>query len=138
MGKSTYINKHLRDAVRICHDDLYQMMTGRWQKEKWTVYHAVENAAILAALQQDADVVVDRTNLDKRTRQRFIELGQQVGADIIAIFMNVSLETAKRRNRNADRKKSGRTVPDTAYDKLMANFEPPSIEEGFVSIDIVS
>lgn len=135
-GKTTFIKNCLSESVvRICHDDLCKMMTGKWNISKRDAYHAVENAAILALLRAGFDVVIDRTLLDKKTRKRFVDLvtGEQV--DIVALVMDTPLEVAKRWNRSYERVVAGHSVDSDVYDRLLRKAEPVEEAEGFTRIE---
>jgi predicted kinase len=52
-------------------------------------------------------VIIDSTSGDQQKSQKIITMLQKTGYDVKVIFINTSLETAKKRNKNRDR-----TLPD--------------------------
>ena len=52
-------------------------------------------------------VIIDSTSGDQKKSQKIISMLQKTGYDVKVIFINTSLETAKKRNKNRDR-----TLPD--------------------------
>jgi predicted kinase len=52
-------------------------------------------------------VIIDSTSGDQKKSQKIISMLQKTGYDVKVVFINTSLETAKRRNKNRDR-----TLPD--------------------------
>ena len=84
------------------------------------------------ALHRDT-TYIDATNLTRRDRKQFIKIARTHGCAIEAIFFDVPLEICKARN--AAR---GRVVPAHALDLMAAKMMPPSIEEGFDRVAIVT
>lgn len=74
---------------------------------------------------------IDATNLTRRDRRPFIEVAQQGGADIEALYFDVPVSICKARNAARVR-----VVPLTALDEMAAKLEPPSPEEGFSRIEV--
>ncbi len=72
---------------------------------------------------------IDATNLVREQRRDFIEIGQRRNCSIEALFFDVPLEVCLERNRNRLRQ-----VPEDVMQKMAANLEPPTLEEGFTRI----
>ena len=75
---------------------------------------------------------IDATNLTRKDRKSWIQMGRQHGFAVEALWFDVPLAVCKARN--AARK---RIVPESAMDLMAAKFVPPSIEEGFDRVTTV-
>jgi predicted kinase len=76
---------------------------------------------------------VDATNLTRRDRRPFIKLAQKHVCDIEALFFDIPLEVCKVRNSSRSR-----LVPDQVLDRMAAKLTPPSLEEGFSVVTVMS
>jgi predicted kinase len=132
-GKSTYfarlgVNPISTDAIRLqlADDENDQSIHARVFA---TVRYLLRQRI---ALHRDT-TYIDATNLTRRDRKQFIKIARTHGCAIEAIFFDVPLEICKARN--AAR---GRVVPAHALDLMAAKMMPPSIEEGFDRVAIVT
>ncbi len=80
-GKTTYARELWKAAphrlVRVSMDDLIQMLSFYdYQQHLVDLYRRQERATVIHALARGLDVVVDRTNLDRKTRRVFLSIGQ--------------------------------------------------------------
>ena len=76
---------------------------------------------------------IDATNLTRRDRRPFIDLARKFNCQPEALFFDVPLHICKARNASRSRK-----VPEHALDLMAARLVPPSIDEGFSHIEVVS
>jgi predicted kinase len=76
---------------------------------------------------------IDATNLTPEERRPYIGIGRSYGCELEAVFFDVPPEIC--RERNARRR---RVVPEEAMDLLGARLVPPSLEEGFLRITVVT
>jgi predicted kinase len=76
---------------------------------------------------------IDATNLTPQERSPYIGIGKSYGCEVEAVHLDVALEVCMARN--AAR---ARVVPEEAMLKMAARLEPPTLEEGFTRIEIVS
>jgi predicted kinase len=76
---------------------------------------------------------IDATNLTIEDRRPYLEMGRAHGCDVEAVFFDVPLEAC--RERNARRR---RVVPEEALAKMAAKLTPPSVEEGFARVTVIS
>lgn len=106
---------------------------GLYDKEKKEIYHATEEVIITKALKQGFSVVIDRTNMDKKRRQRFINIGKQYAKEIIAYDWGSGSEEQLQR-----RLKYPQGVPvDTwrnVFEFMKKSYEIPTEDEGFSKI----
>lgn len=75
---------------------------------------------------------IDATNLRPEERRPYLEIGQQFGCEVEAVYFDVPLAVC--RERNAQRH---RVVPEDAMEKMAAKLVPPTEEEGFSKVTIV-
>lgn len=128
-GKSTYAKKHYPDYVYINQDELKSR----------------DVCAIKAreAIDAGRDVIIDRTNIDKRQRKVWTNLAKFYGVqNVECILLKVEpKECIKRING----RKNHPTIPsELPLDKKMhivytfiKSYEEPSLDEGFNSITVV-
>ena len=69
---------------------------------------------------------IDATNLRVEERRPYLEIADQYGCEMEAVWFDVPLEVC--RERNAARH---RVVPDEALVAMAAKLVPPTVEEGF-------
>jgi predicted kinase len=75
---------------------------------------------------------IDATNLRPEERRPYLEIGQQFGCDVEALFFDVPLAVCLERNAGRDR-----VVPEEALVKMAAKLVAPTVEEGFTSVTVV-
>jgi len=76
-GKTTYANKLVNSYgfVRLCHDSLVDMIAfGKYNKKDRQLYHEVETMIIAAFCKLQKDFIIDRTNITKQDRKKWIDL----------------------------------------------------------------
>ncbi|CAH1128271.1 unnamed protein product [Ceutorhynchus assimilis] len=122
-GKSHFVKEVLvpKGYVQVSRDKL-----GTWQK---CVKAMEEN------LQQKRNVVIDNTNGDKESRQRYIEGAKKFGADVRCFVMETSL--AHMRHNNKFRQLTDNShayVSDIIIFSFNKNFQQPDMSEGFAQI----
>lgn len=137
-GKSTEAKKLADDGAMIVNlDSILEMLHGKYGQYDYSrkgVYDAIEVHAITTALMDGYDVVVDRTNMDRKTRARFISLGKALCAEIQAIVMpdepvDVLLARRMKEPRGLSRIQWGQIA-----NRMKAKYEKPTREEGFDGI----
>lgn len=127
-GKSTLAIKELPDYIRISQDQL----GSRDACEK----------AMKHALQYKKNVVIDRTNINKKQRSYFIKIAKQYGVtNIIAIYLEedkdacVSRIHARQGHETIKENLSLDEKRNIVYN-FSKSFEMPSLNEGFKSVVI--
>lgn len=118
-------------------DSIQQMVGGGeygiYDKAKKDVYWSIENAAIESALKAGLSVVVDRTNMDRKRRERFIEIGKKHAGEVVSMNWGAGDKEALSR-----RQANPHGVPtDTwvgVFNYMQDSYQPPSLEEGFDKI----
>jgi predicted kinase len=76
---------------------------------------------------------IDATNLTPKGRSTYIQIGKAYGCEVEAVFFDVPPEIC--RLRNAAR---ARVVPEFAMAKMARELVPPSLDEGFTRITVIS
>jgi predicted kinase len=71
-----------------------------------------------------APVIVDATNLNRKSRKDFIELAKKHGAPVTAVCMLTPLTVAKERNKKRDR-----VVPEHVIDNQFSKLVWPTLDE---------
>jgi predicted kinase len=90
---------------------------------------------ISEALAAGRSVVIDNTNPDVGTRAPLIALARAHGAQVIGYFFATEARDALRRNRLREGRER---VPDVAIFTTRKRLEPPSHDEGFDQVYVVS
>ena len=76
---------------------------------------------------------IDATNLTREDRRPYLEMGRAHGCEVEAVFFDVPLAVC--RERNARRR---RVVPEEALAKMAGKLPPPTVEEGFARVTLIS
>lgn len=146
-GKSILARKLAYQGSVVFNMDAFQQMIaggeyGAYDVAKKDIYQEAENLTIRKALEAGLSVVVDRTNMDRKRRERFINIGKEFGARIAAYHWgpgNRYLDGGANLSPNiARRMKNPRGIPkgqwQAVFDAMQRAYEPPSLEEGFDEI----
>jgi len=76
---------------------------------------------------------IDATNLTPQERRPYLEIGRRCGCEVEAVFFDVPLEVCLARNGTR-----ARVVPEEAMRKMAEKLVPPSEEEGFARVTMVT
>jgi len=134
-GKSVLANRFAKDGDVIVNMDSIQQMVGGgeyglYDYKKKEIYQNIEATAILTALRTGNDVVVDRTNMDKARRARYVEYGNRFGCKIIAYDWGPGYPECLER-RQDDSNGIPAATWETVFHTMSNNYEKPSLDEGF-------
>lgn len=141
-GKSLIASKFAkRGDVVYNNDTITQMIAGGeynlYDVQKKEIYKSAEEAIITTALKNNYNVVIDRTNMDRERRARFIAIGKQYTSDIIAYdFGEGTIEDRNRRIKNSYGVPA--SVWKGVFEKMQHSYEAPSYNEGFTKIVTMS
>jgi predicted kinase len=125
-GKSTYFRAHFASTHAHVSKDL--MPNARRRDDR-------QERDIEAALAAGKSVVVDNTNPSREVRAPLIALGRRHGARIVAVYFETDVRTAIMRNRQRE----GRArVPDVAIFATRKKLVPPTLEEGFDEVRVIT
>ncbi|CAF4244268.1 unnamed protein product, partial [Adineta steineri] len=128
-GKSWFVKKYI---VPHKYEYVNRDEVGTWQK-------CVKMAEL--ALNKKQSVVIDNTNLDKESRQRYIEVANTFGVSCRCFVMNVSIEHTK--HNNLFRQMIGtddahKDVNDIVIMGAQKRYVKPTLDEGFSEIVTVN
>jgi len=128
-GKSWFVKKHL---VSHNYEYVNRDEVGTWQK-------CVKMAEIALAKKQS--VVIDNTNLDKESRQRYIDVAKTHKVPCRCFLMNVSIEHAKHNNtfrQMLGTDQAHKDVNDIVLMGANKRYVKPTVDEGFNEIVLVN
>ena len=131
-GKSTYVEKR---GATLASDEIRELlMDDPANQEINRRVFGVLRDLLKHRLQLGRPVTyVDATNLTPYERCPYIKLADLYDCDIEAVFFDVPVEECLRRNRTRPR-----MVPEEAIAEMARRLIPPSIEEGFSRVIVVS
>ncbi|XP_015191439.1 PREDICTED: uncharacterized protein F21D5.5 isoform X2 [Polistes dominula] len=120
-GKSHFAKHYLIDYDYINRDTL-----GSWQK----CISTMEQSLI-----KGKRVVIDNTNPDPASRERYITAAKKYNIPIRCFLMTTSTEHAKHNNKFRELVDSNHAkINDIIINSYMKNYVPPTLEEGFTEI----
>ncbi|HYE23286.1 MAG TPA: AAA family ATPase [Candidatus Paceibacterota bacterium] len=134
-GKSTSLLQYAREHsyAYISPDELRQEISGdvRIQSDMRLVWETAF-LRLKEALERGETVVFDATQYKPVDRRDFADKAKSYGAtEIVGVYFNVPLDTAKERN-----VLRARTVPEHALERMRRLLQeyPPSVADGFTAI----
>ncbi|XP_011506102.1 PREDICTED: uncharacterized protein F21D5.5 [Ceratosolen solmsi marchali] len=120
-GKSHFAKIHLKSYHYVNRDTL-----GNWQK---CIMKTNE------ALAQGKSVVVDNTNPDKNSRQRYLDIAKKHNVSSRCFVMNINKEHIKHNNIfRVLTDSTHQVISDMIINSYLKNFIPPTEDEGFSEI----
>ncbi|XP_018392374.1 PREDICTED: uncharacterized protein F21D5.5 [Cyphomyrmex costatus] len=120
-GKSHFTKNHLKEYGYVNRDTL-----GSWQKCI---------AAVEQYLNQRKSVVIDNTNPDRNSRERYVKIAKKCKVPVRCFVMTTSLEHAKHNNKFRELTDPRHTpINEIIIHSYMKTYEPPTLEEGFKEI----
>lgn len=138
-GKSTYIKENLKDHLKISRDDLVMYLSEKddtyneaFKKVDQKEVDKLLDKRIRKLAKTSENVVVDMTNLSRKSRKRFLNGSFKDRVKKAIVLMPNVLDLT---NRNV--KREGKTIPSEVMDRMVASFYPPLYDEGFTEIEWV-
>jgi len=132
-GKSTYGNHLLKTMPNsnLISPDLIRAEFGDIadQSKNGLIFNTIIPARIVGANSQSKDILFDATNVNRKNRANIIAQIKELGYRLEIHVMNTPIEVCKARNLARERK-----VPDSVIDRMFAQFQHPSLDEGFDKI----
>ncbi len=132
-GKSTYLEK--LGAVSLSSDAIR-----RWLADDETdqTIHERVFQTLRYLLRQRLSIgrpvtYIDATNLTPQERAPYIGIGKSYGCDLEAVLFDVPLDICMVRNARRQR-----VVPEEALAKMAAKLVPPTLDEGFGRVTVVT
>lgn len=139
-GKTTFCKEAALEGDVIVGDDPITMMLHGgnyrlWNKELVPLYKSVEHHIVHAGVLAGRNVVIDKTNMTRETRAKYIALARSMEVDIIAYeFPQVTPHEHAERRFNADNRDTTHETWLTVAEKFALMYEKPQLEEGFSDI----
>ena len=136
-GKSTYARRQLACCARVSLDDIRLMLSGQAYYAPFEpLVSEIGMLALAATVRRAAvegfDVVFDATNVTRALRDRNLTVARGHGIRAVAVWLRCPLETARGRNQSRPN-----PVPEDVITRFDAQFEPPTVEEGFDEVWVV-
>lgn len=139
VGKSTWVEDHLYFNKELT----YVVSSDNIIEDIATTYGKTYNQAFASLIEfadktsfelfnkyvgVEANIIVDRTNLTKKGRKRFLDILKKNGYEIEAVVFEKPDDKEWTRRLN-DR--PGKSIPSEVLDRMEKSFQYPEIEEGF-------
>ena len=123
-GKSTIARKLQEESpttrVIVSRDAIRHARGVYWVPEQEKYISQVEYSEIVFALEFGYDVIIDATNLNEKTLQKWKAIAAKYEADIEYVKVDTPLEECLRRNKNADRE---HVIPDDVIKDFYKRFK---------------
>ena len=129
-GKTTWAHDHFRDAAIFSSDDYRERLFNTLEttpEQNKEVFGSLYSD-LFKRLNSGHDCVYDATNTSRKDRRRVLSNVRKEHRKI-AIYFDVSVELAKKRNQQRVRQ-----VSDEVIDHFFNKLTPPTVEEGFDNI----
>jgi predicted kinase len=134
-GKSLIASKYAKQGYVVVNMDSITTMIqggeyGLYDKNKREVYHRTEAICIHTALDSGLSVVVDRTNMKKSDRKRYVDIGKEYGVCVRSIDWGEGDDKSlNRRLSQPNGIPSNQWVDVHSF--MKKSYEKPSDDEGF-------
>lgn len=138
-GKSTYTQKHYKNFTIISRDDIIEKFAAQegmtyseyfkfLDAEGHKKIDAIFDEKFLKALQSNKNIVIDKTNLSKKSRNILLSRSKLIKnyykiANVFLVPMNTLLK------RNEERKKTGKDISLEVFEKMQKSFIMPDLRE---------
>jgi predicted kinase len=139
-GKSTWGKNAASvnpDMVRLCPDE-FRAKFGAGEHDQSVSGQAFEATrnGMRDALFNGKNVLIDATNMYRKSRKDFIKIAKEFDAETIAVVFEADKATLLARNQKRG-SEGGRNVPEHVIDSMLAKYERPMSGE-FDVIDFVT
>jgi predicted kinase len=131
-GKSTWSKlfvENNKNTIRVCPDE-FRAKFG-WGEGDQSVsaqaFEATRNA-LNTALGLGKNVIVDATNMYKKSRKDFITIAHMNKASVTAVIFEVDKLTLLDRNKKRG-EMGGRNVPEDVIDRMLSKYDRPTVPE---------
>lgn len=131
-GKSTWGKNATSvnaDIVRLCPDE-FRAKFGSGEADQSVsaqAFGATRNG-MEDALKSGKSVLIDATNMYRKTRKDFIDIAKKYDAETIAVVFEADKQTLLSRNQKRG-SEGGRNVPEHVIDSMLSKYERPSVGE---------
>lgn len=134
-GKSTRALELLVDygsdkAVIVCRDSIREACGEYWVPSRENYISDIEKGAVIAALEHDMIPIIDATNLNPKTIEKWKKIAEEYKAEIEWIEVVESYQEALKRDSNPNRKRPvGKKVLRNFYMKYYPNLIAPMSDD---------
>lgn len=129
-GKSTYVNEHFKDIVKVSADQLRLLTYGkRFRFEGESKVWYTRQIMLRALMEQGLDIVIDETNTIKKSRKEILSLAKQYSYDTVAIVIKTDKEIC---TQSAIQTNQEDLVP--VIERMAESYDEVTEEEGFNEI----
>ena len=134
-GKSTYVKNYVdnkQNGMYLSSDELRAKFGSGETDQTCTnqVFSYIKQK--ISEILQDKNggyLIIDATSINKKNRREYIELAKKNKSKIVAWVFERNRDILIDRNKNRDR-----VVPVWVIDRMLSQYEKPSIDEGFDEI----
>lgn len=128
-GKSTwgmdFVAKN-PDVVRLCPDEFRAKFgTGEDDQSVSAQAFSATRYGMEEALRAGKSVVIDATNMYRKTRKDFLKIAKAYNATTVAVVFEATKETLLERNAKRGAA-GGRNVPEDVIDRMLGRYERPN------------
>ena len=92
------------------------------------------NTCLEINLHEGSDIVIDRTNLSKKSRRRFLDAARHRGYTAHAVEFARPMTSAAHDEWNRRLERPGKTIPTNVLQTMFCSLQEPTLDEGFDSI----
>ena len=131
-GKSTYVKNYVdnkQNGMYLSSDELRAKFgSGETDQTCTNQVFSYIKQKINEILQDKNDgyLIIDATSINKKNRREYIELAKKNKSKIVAWVFERNRDILIDRNKNRDR-----VVPIWVIDRMISQYEKPSVDEGF-------
>lgn len=124
VGKTTYINDHYSNYVKISLDDIRERLGNRSNQDNASEVLTIAKAELKVALAKKYNIIYDATNIRKDFRTKVTALGNNYHALTEIVYLNDTLSNTIKKDSEREHK-VGQTVIEYQNDR----FEYPQLDE---------
>lgn len=142
-GKSTFVRDFVDKKVLVVNDDAivdacHGGINRLYQEENKPLYKSIENMIIAWGVDKDYDILIDRPNMTKKSRKRYIGIAHSLDVSIKAVVFPLDKSTvhAMRRFNSDPRGYSYASWLEVAERNREA-YEVPTVEEGLFEVEFL-
>lgn len=139
-GKSTWGQAYAltHDIVRLCPDEFRAKLGwGEGDQSVSAAAFAMTKSAMGNALDAGKSVMIDATNMYRKSRKNFINIARGRGAKTMAIVFELPKEVLLDRNQKRGMM-GGRNVPEDAIDQMLARYQRPVQGDEFDIVQFIT
>lgn len=143
VGKSTWVRNEFSGPKHILStDDIIQDFAdheGKTYNEVFTKYIKIADEMMQGHFntyleEELSPIIVDRTNMNRKSRARFIRRLKACGYTVHAVVFPKPDDDEYERRLNS---RPGKTIPWEVINGMLAAFQMPSTDEGFESVTVI-